>query len=384
MFLMSWESKTVDKLREEFVLAAQSTKNFSALCREFGISRQTGYKWFDRYNHGLPLSDMSRQPKSIANKTPEDIERLILDVRNDNPGWGARTIKKVLENSGHLNIPCEKTVNNILNRYNCISKEESLKRVPFKRFEKANCNAMWQTDFKGEFLTKDNKYCYPLTILDDCSRFSIKIAPYLSTKNVVISSFKAAFEEFGMPQSVLSDNGSQFAGFKKGYTQFEKWLMNYDILPIHGRIKHPQTQGKIERFHGTMKRELLNHNTFEDINDADRILQQWRYKYNNIRPHEALGMKCPSEVYHPSSRRYYDVVKPFEYGGQYHVIKVNSWGYVRFDKWQVYLSETMIGEYIEFRPNPLGDSFIACYRNFKIAEFNTDDGSLINRSISRL
>lgn len=384
MFLMSWESKTVDKLREEFVLAAQSTKNFSALCREFGISRQTGYKWFDRYNHGLPLSDMSRQPKSIANKTPEDIERLILDVRNDNPGWGARTIKKVLENSGHSNIPCEKTVNNILNRYNCISKEESLKRVPFKRFEKANCNAMWQTDFKGEFLTKDNKYCYPLTILDDCSRFSIKIAPYLSTKNVVISSFKAAFEEFGMPQSVLSDNGSQFAGFKKGYTQFEKWLMNHDILPIHGRIKHPQTQGKIERFHGTMKRELLNHNKFEDINDADRNLQQWRYKYNNIRPHEALGMKCPSEVYHPSSRRYYDVVKPFEYGGQYHVIKVNSWGYVRFDKWQVYLSETMIGEYIEFRPNPLGDSFIACYRNFKIAEFNTDDGSLINRSISRL
>lgn len=381
---MSWESKTVDKLREEFVLAAQETKNFSALCREFGISRQTGYKWFDRYNNGLPLSDMSRQPKSIPNKTPEDIERLILDVRKDNPGWGARTIKKVLENSGHSNIPCEKTVNNILNRYNCISKEESLKHVPFKRFEKKNCNAMWQTDFKGEFLTKDNKYCYPLTILDDCSRFSIKIAPYLSTKNVVISSFKAAFEEFGMPKTVLSDNGSQFAGFKKGYTQFEKWLMNHDILPIHGRIKHPQTQGKIERFHGTMKRELLNHNKFEDINDANLKLQEWRYKYNNIRPHEALGMKCPSEVYCPSSRRYCDVIKPFEYGGQYHVIKVNSWGYVRFDKWQVYLSETMIGEYIEFRPNPLGDSFVACYRNFKIAEFNTEDGSLINRSISRL
>lgn len=381
---MSWESKTVDKLREEFVLAAQETKNFSALCREFGISRQTGYKWFDRYNNGLPLSDMSKQPKSISNKTPEDIERLILDVRKDNPGWGARTIKKVLENSGYSNIPCEKTVNNILNRYNCISKEESLKHVPFKRFEKKNCNAMWQTDFKGEFLTKDNKYCYPLTILDDCSRFSIKIAPYLSTKNVVISSFKAAFEEFGMPKTVLSDNGSQFAGFKKGYTQFEKWLMNHDILPIHGRIKHPQTQGKIERFHGTMKRELLNHNKFEDINDANLKLQEWRYKYNNIRPHEALGMKCPSEVYYPSSRRYCDVIKPFEYGGQYHVIKVNSWGYVRFDKWQVYLSETMIGEYIEFRPNPLGDSFVACYRNFKIAEFNTDDGSLINRSISRL
>ena len=136
--------------------------------------------------------------------------------------------------------------------------------------------------------------------------------------------------------------------------------------------------------HRTMKNELLKHTVIENIDDANIKLQIWRDKYNNIRPHEALRMRCPAEVYTPSNRTYNDTVNPYEYSGQYHVIKVNSWGYVRFDKWQIYLSETMINEHIEFRPNPHGDSFIACYRNFKIAEFSTIDGKLLNRKISRL
>ena len=381
---MPWESKTVEEIRKEFVLAAEKSNNFSSLCREFGITRKTGYKWVSRYKSGLPLTDMSRCPSVTPNRTPPETEKLIVDLRSDNPGWGAKTIKKVLENQGNENIPCVKTVNNILNRFGCISEEESLKHQPFQRFERSRCNELWQTDFKGEFLTADGKYCYPLDILDDHSRFLIKIKPYLGTGNVVKSTFEAAFKEYGMPDAVLSDNGAQFAGFKHGYTQFEKWLMNLNILPIHGRIKHPQTQGKIERFHRTLKDELLKHNTFLDLNDADKQLQLWREKYNNIRPHEALGMKCPSEVYEASSREYKGIIPAYEYSGQYHVIKINSWGYARFDKWQVYLSETMIDEYIEFRPNPHGDSFIACYRNFKIAEFDAQTGKLINRNISRL
>ena len=380
---MPWESKTVEELRKEFVLAAQNRSNFSSLCREFGITRKTGYKWVERYNSGERLSDKSRKPLNVANKTPENTEKLIVSLRVENPGWGAKKLKGVLERQGH-DIPCTKTVNNILNRYGCISAEESAKHTPFLRFEKDRCNEMWQTDFKGEFKMADNNYCYPLNIFDDHSRFVIKIAPSLTTANTVIPVFRSAFEEFGMPDSVLSDNGAQFAGFRQGFTQFEKWLMNHDILPVHGRFKHPQTQGKIERFHRAMKDELLKHTVMQDIHDADHQFQLWREKYNTVRPHEALGMKCPADIYTPSKRIYTETVKPYEYGGQYHVIKVNSWGYVRFDKWQVYLSETMINERIEFRPNPHGDSFIACYRNFKIAEFSTLDGKLINRKISRL
>ena len=380
---MPWESKTVEELRKEFVLAAEKSNNFSSLCREFGISRKTGYKWVKRKCDGLSLSDKKRSPFVVANRTPEKTEMLIVSLRSENPGWGAKKLKSVLETQGH-DMPCVKTVNNILNRYGCISAEESEKHKAFVHFEKDRCNEMWQTDFKGEFRMADNNYCYPLNIFDDHSRFVIKIAPSLTTANTVLPVFRSAFEEYGMPDSVLSDNGAQFAGFRQGYTQFEKWLMNHDVLPIHGRIKHPQTQGKIERFHRAMKDELLKHTVMQDIFDADKQFQIWRDKYNNIRPHEALGMKCPADIYIPSRRIYKDTVEPYEYGGQYHVIKVNSWGYVRFDKWQVYLSETMIDERVEFRPNPHGDSFFVCFRNFKIAEFSAIDGKLINRKISRL
>ena len=381
---MPWECRTVEDQRREFAQAAMYCSNFSALCREFGIDRHTGYKWKERYAAEQPLTDRSRRPHTSPTRTPEVVERLILEVRADNPGWGAKTIREVLLRQGHSDIPCAKTVNNILHRYGCISPEESLKRQPFVRFEKDLCNQMWQADFKGEFRMKDGHYCYPLDIIDDHSRFAIRVAPHLGTANVVIPVFRDAFREFGMPDAILSDNGAQFAGFKKGYTQFERWLMDLDILPIHGRIKHPQTQGKIERFHRTMKHELLKHTDISDIEDARDKLSVWRDTYNNVRPHEALGMKRPGEVYTPSDRGYSEDIKKYEYGGEYHVIKVNSWGYVRFDDKQVYLSETMIDQYIEFRPSPDGERFIACYRNFKIAEFDTEDGHLIHRSITRL
>lgn len=167
---------------------------------------------------------MSRRPLCSPNKTPDDIEELIVSVRFDNPGWGDDKIKIFLENQGYKNIPCPRTITNILHKHQLISEDESLKRKPFKRFQKEHCNDMWQTDFKGEFLTADNRYCYPLTILDDSSRYSIKIACFPNTKNVVINAFKQAFYEFGMPSSVLSDNGSQFAGFKHGFTMFENSL----------------------------------------------------------------------------------------------------------------------------------------------------------------
>ena len=380
---MPWKDKTVEELRKEFVEAATSCSNFSSLCREFGITRATGYKWLARYENNEALSDRSRRPNVTANKTPKAIETQIIEKRTAHPGWGAKKIKVSLENKG-IEMPSVKTVNNILNRYGCISKEESLKHKAFTRFEKERCNEMWQTDFKGEFKMQDGNYCFPLDIFDDHSRFVIRIKPSQSTSNLVLPTFKEAFYEYGKPDSVLSDNGAQFAGFRQGYTQFEKWLMNHDVLPIHGRIKHPQTQGKIERFHRAMNQELLKHYTPKDIADAERVFNDWRNCYNNERPHEALGMKCPSDIYVPSERIYRDKVEKYEYSGKYHIIKGNSWGYVRFGGWQIYLSETMANEYIEFRPNLNGDTFIACYRNFVIAEFDVHTGKLIHRKIRRL
>lgn len=380
---MPLEVKTVEELRKEFAQRAVVTNNFSALCREYNITRKTGLKWLDRYRAGEPMTDRCKSPNKIANKTPTETEEQILKVRFENPEWGGKQIHHFLKNQGSKNLPCPKTISNILKRNGCIAPESTLMHKPYKRFEKDKCNDMWQTDFKGDFKLLDGSRCYPLDIIDDHSRFCIKIVAKPNTLGV-LDSFEEAFSEYGIPKSVLSDNGWTFRGLHGGYTQFEKWLMNNDVLPIHGRVMHPQTQGKIERFHRTMKNELLKHNQFDNLETANIYLQEWRNKYNEIRGHSALNMKCPSEVYHPSSREYTGIVKPYEYSGIYHIIKVNNWGYLRFDKWQEYLSETMIGEQIEIRPNPLGDSFIACYRNFRIAEFDANTGKRINRKIARI
>lgn len=380
---MPWEERTVTEQREEFVKRARGCRNFSALCREYGISRKTGYKWVERAAKNDSLFDRSRRPDSCPLKTPQPIEQMILNKRVENPGWGAKKIKTTLENETSIILPSARTVDRILLRNGMISPEESAKHMPFIRFEREKCNELWQTDFKGFFYTLDGLRCYPLDILDDHSRYVIGISATPDTKNVVIPAFLAVFREYGLPSAILSDNGSQFAGFRKGYTKFEKWLMDLDILPIHGRFFHPQTQGKIERFHRTMKQELLNHRQFQDCRQADEALKQWRLKYNNERPHESLGDKCPAQIYVPSERQYPERIPTYTYDGQ-HVIKVNTWGYVRFAGFQIYLSETMIGEWIEFRANPHADSFLACYRNYCIAEFSVLDGTVLNRSIRRL
>ena len=162
---MPWESRTVRAQREEFVLAARQGGNFSALCREFGISRKTGYKWVRRAQSGEALDDRSRKPKRVSARTPEAIESKILAVRAEHPGWGARKIKIVLEKAGEQGIPSARTVNAVLHRRGCIDVEESRKRQAFRRFERERCNELWQTDFKGEFRTQDGRSCYPLDII---------------------------------------------------------------------------------------------------------------------------------------------------------------------------------------------------------------------------
>ena len=272
---MPWRDKTVEELRKEFVEAAKTTNNFSSLCREFGISRKTGYKWVERNNQSCSMTDRSHAPVHIPGRTPIEIERAILQVRADNPEWGAKTILKVLENNGYEKLPCVRTANNILQRNGCISESESQKREAFLRFQREHCNELWQIDFKGDFPLLNGTRCYPFDILDDCSRFCIGLFAKGNTKGIT-KDMEQVFREYGLPKAILSDNGEQFAGLRGGFTHFEKWLMDLDILPIHGRPLHPQTQGKIERFHRTMKNELLKRNMFFDLADADKHLTEWR------------------------------------------------------------------------------------------------------------
>lgn len=378
---MPWETNTVMEQRERFVETAQRhDKTFSALCRDYGISRKTGYKWLSRAGEGQRLCDQSRCPHRQPSKTAWDTEQLILDVRTTNPTWGGKKIKAALEAAGHKGIPSAKTCGNILRRYGFIHPEESQKHKAFQRFEREQCNDLWQMDFKGDFLLGDGSRCFPLDILDDHSRFCIQITPKSSASGVK-DSVILAFQEYGLPNSILTDNGAQFSGFRGGYTQFERWLMDLDVLPIHGRIMHPQTQGKIERFHRTMKAEALR-TTPANLEHARRLLENWRWRYNEIRPHEALGQKPPASIYHPSAREYAQP-QEFVYDEGARMVKVNNWGYLRFGPIQVYLSETMKDTYLEIKPGD-GDSFRVIYRNYQIAVVDAVDHTLRNRHIRRL
>jgi transposase InsO family protein len=367
--------------RKEFIIAASAEDaNISQLCREFGISRKTGHKWINRAELGLPLCDQSRRPHRQPSKTAVEIEQRIIQMRLDHPAWGGKTIWAALEAAGVDGLPSTKTCCNILKRNGLIDPAESAKHTAFQRFEKEYSNEMWQTDFKGDFLLRNGVRCYPLTILDDHSRFNIRIERKTSATGVK-DSFIRAFQEFGLPNSVLSDNGAQFAGAHRGLSQFERFLMDLDILPIHGRPIHPQTQGKIERFHRTLKKEALRV-TPANMEEARIRLENWRWVYNEIRPHHSLGLRTPSSVYQPSTRPYYEP-KPYIYDEGAKLIKVNNWGYIRFGPMQLFLSEAMADTHIEIRFDD-NDTFSILYRNYKIASVDAIEQKLIERHIRRL
>lgn len=378
---MSWETKTVMETREQFVAEVmEARETVSALCRKYGVSRKTGYKWINRAAEGLQLCDQSRRPHQQPSKTAEDIEQKIIQMRLDHPAWGGKKIHAVLESAGVEGLPSDKTCCNIIKRNGLIDPAEASKHTAFQRFEKHHCNEMWQTDFKGDFLLGNGVRCYPLTILDDHSRFSIRIEPKDSATGVK-ESFIAAFKEYGLPNSVLSDNGSQFAGAHRGLSTFERFLMDLDICPIHGKPIHPQTQGKIERFHRSLKKEALG-GTPANLAEAKARLENWRWVYNELRPHEALKMKTPSSVYKPSTREYY-IPKPYVYDSGAKLIKVNNWGYLRFGPIRLFLSEAMADTQVEIRFDE-NDTFSIIYRNYTIASVDAVEGKLINRHIRRL
>lgn len=380
---MPWMERRVEMLREQFVNEClKDDRNISALCREYGISRKTGYKWIKRYKESGCLEDRSKRPKRTSTKTDEKTENLIIEVRQERPGWGARKIHAYLSRKGE-NMPCIRTVNNILKRNGLISHEASQARRPFKRFEREHNNDLWQADFKGDILMADGNKCYPLGIIDDHSRYALLIEPKHNQKDV-LQNFVQAFRRFGLPKSILTDNGASFSGFKHGYTQFERALMDQDILPIHGRVYHPQTQGKIERFYRSMSDELLKFHPLQNFKDAIETLEQWRIEYNDERPHEALGDRCPAQIYRPSQRPYQEKVLPYQYDSQYRMYRINNWGYVRFAHHQVFVSATFRDTHVQLIPCEVEDLVLVCYRNFVIEKIDLISGEVISRKAYRL
>lgn len=381
---MPWERKTVEEERAAFIREVkEGIESKAALCRKYGISRPTGDKWLKREAEGKSLSDRSRAPIQQAGKTPAEKERQILELREEYPGLGAKKIKRILENRGET-MPSVTTVNNILSRNGCISLEASQANHRPIRFEMEQPNDMWQTDFKGHRKMENGKRCHPLNILDDHSRFALcSDANESEQLQPTKQSFERVFMEYGLPRRLLCDNGNPWGTSQSvGYTKFEVWLLELGVLPIHGRIRHPQTQGKQERFNGSLERELLRHTSFRDFQDAQEKLDAYRFFYNYVRPHEALDMKTPAQVYTPSPRPMPRLILPWEYDhGQVH--KVKSTGFLSCFSQGFFLSEAFADKLVCIVPDQHIDGrFNVLFRQFRIASFDLNERCVVSRRLS--
>jgi transposase InsO family protein len=383
---MPWKVKTVETSRLEFIQKVLSEGNKSKISKENNISRTTCYKWLKRYNEKQIVSDQSRRPLHSPNKTPDEIEKKILDTRTEHQAWGARKIKRFLEDKGEMDLPAASTISDILKRNNLISKENHLSHIPHIRFARAQPNELWQADFKGDFALADNTRCFPLTVLDDHSRFSLCIDAKTNQKGAgVFESFKRLFEEYGLPDSILTDNGNPWGTSQRtGYTLFEIWLMELDIFPVHGRFMHPETQGKEERFHRTMKAEILKRNILENQSHAQKIFDEWRHEYNYERPHEALNLDTPSKHYRLSKRKPTKIISELEFYNEANTRKVNPKGYISYQNHMYFLSEAFAGKYIEISESEKPHHVNLNFRNYRIAKINLEEQLFISKTLKIL
>ena len=361
-------------MREEFIRRMMADeRTMSGLCREYGISRPTGYKWLERYRNGEALTDQSRRPKTIY-RVPAETEQLIVDYRKEHQAIGALKIRRILENKGYTDLPSVKTVNNILKRNGLITREASQAATPCQRFEKDEPNEMWQADFKGHFAMANGHRCHPLNILDDHSRYNLCCEPmrtetYAEIRPILVRVFK----EYGLPAVLLCDNGNPWGNPQStGFTSLEVWLMELGILTIHGRPLHPQTQGKDESFNRSMTKELLQNTTILDEEDARRQFGQYRSFYNQERPHHALKLDTPAQHYTRSSREYTDHIPEWEYPEGCELRRIKSTGYLTWKGQGYYLSEAFGEKEIAIRPSHVPGCYSLFFRQFRIGRIDVE------------
>ncbi len=321
---MPWRECSVMEERMRFVARLLEGEGMSDVCREFGISRKTGYKIFNRYKEdGLEaLADRSRRPVRYANQLPGQIERLIVETKREKPHWGARKIRELLVRrlAGDVRIPARSTVHAVLDRHGLVSqarkRHRARKAMGTPLSQAVAPNDLWCADFKGEFKLGNGRYCYPLTVTDQASRYLLVAEALETTKEApVIEAFIRLFRDRGLPQAIRSDNGVPFASPNGLYnlSRLSVWWLRLGIAIERIRPGRPQENGRHERMHRTLKQETARPPAMNALQQQARF-DAFISEFNDERPHEALAMKLPAERYAPSSRPYHglpDLTYPF-------------------------------------------------------------------------
>ena len=324
--------------------------NVQAICAEHNISRKTAYKWLKRYRSDglLGLSDKSRARINQPNKTQKRIEQSVLDLHHSYPYWGPRKLRHLAITKGLFTkeeLPSVSTFGRILVRNNC-EVIKSIKSKPASiRFERKTPNDLWQMDFKGSFMT-DSSRCHPLTIIDDHSRYSIELHAYNDEKKESVkTSLIKRFKEFGLPRQINVDNGSPWGiPALKGITHLEVWLLKHGVRLSHSAPRHPQTNGKNERFHRTLKLEVLHERRYKNNREIQKAFDVFRHQYNYIRPHDSLDGEAPFVRYQISSRRYMTNGLGFEYPEGEIVRRVSDRSTIQFKGSSFFIGGGLKGE----------------------------------------
>lgn len=378
---MGWKEVSAMSLRKEFVsLASHERSNVRELCRRYEISPTTGYKWIERARDpGETYEDRSRRPHGSPNRTDAAMEDLILELRDTYPVWNARKIRRVLQRrlGETQKVPAASTIGAILKRNGRISDQASEAAERWQRFEHDAPNELSQLDFKGHFPIGTGR-CYPLTMLDDHSRYSQLLKACTNERTETVQSeLIETFRRYGLPKRMNMDNGNPW-GNPNGdpYTKLTVWLIRIGVDISHSRPSHPQTNGKDERFHRTLKAEVLGNRWFSSLSQVQAAFDRWREIYNHERPHEALHLEVPASRYAASPRSYPEVLPPIEYGASDLVQTVRHNGMLYTWKQDFYIGQAFSGQPVALRPTTEDGIWTVHFSHKRIAIVNRRDPAM--------
>lgn len=355
---MPWRETNVMEQRKGFIEKVLSGRwTMTELCERYGVSRVTGHKWWRRFTEfGYPgLEEVSRAPKTCPHRTRPEIEEALVAARKRHPKWGPETLLELVHRK-HPDwiLPAPSTAGDILKRNGLVKprRRRVRPRHPGRpHVEMSQPNDVWAADFKGEFKTKDGRYCYPLTVTDGCSRYLLGCKSLLSTAyEGARTEFERIFREYGLPHQILTDNGVPFAAYTLGgLSRLSVWWIKLGIHPIRIEPGKPSQNGRHERMHKTLKDEAV-YPPEQNAGKQQLRFDKFRDCFNNIRPHHALGKKTPAEVYQPSPRAFPEKIGRFEYPQDFTVRKVHRNGCIVWHQKHIFLSRVLAGEQVGLEP----------------------------------
>lgn len=378
---MPWKEVSMVAQRREFVmLAASGEVPIAELCRRFGISRDTGHRLLREHaEHGeAALQPRSRRPHASPRQTAPAMEQQVLALRERHPAWGGRKLARRLRDLGQADVPAPSTITAILRRHDRLGPGMAAGQRPWQRFEHAEPNALWQMDFKGHFPLRQGR-CHPLTVIDDHCRYALALRACANEQEATVrDQLTALFRRYGLPRAMLCDNGPPWgttgqtrADGSPSFSRLEVWLMRHGIATRHGRPRHPQTQGKDERFHRTIGIEVLQmRQPIADLPAAQAAFDAWREIYNHQRPHEALGLDTPASRYRPSPVAFPDTPPEPAYATTDLLRRVRRDGSISFTGRYRHLCQGFAGQTIALRPTATDGLWDVFFSRFPIAQID--------------